>query len=201
MWWPRKRRPRADRALAEPLEPRILYAADLAAAAMLTDITPAESAVHARPIDAEGDYAATPASTASAAPPAVEAPAPAAVRSTLPLNFEVNAGQVDASIDFIARGSGVGIALADGNATLVLRDGERTDVVTMTLADARDDAVAHAEGEVTSRSNYLIGSADRWLLGVANHAAVRYEGVYEGIDLRYYGNERALEYDFLVAPG
>jgi hypothetical protein len=30
---------------------------------------------------------------------------------------------------------------------------------------------------------------------------VKYEGVYSGIDLVYYGNQRQLEYDFIVAPG
>ena len=30
---------------------------------------------------------------------------------------------------------------------------------------------------------------------------MRYQGVYDGIDLRYYGNQRQLEYDFLVAAG
>jgi hypothetical protein len=30
---------------------------------------------------------------------------------------------------------------------------------------------------------------------------VKYEGIYSGIDLVYYGNQRQLEYDFVVAPG
>src|ERR1035437_1313921 len=29
----------------------------------------------------------------------------------------------------------------------------------------------------------------------------QYEGVYPGIDLVWYGNQRKLEYDFVVAPG
>src|SRR5438445_3007099 len=28
-----------------------------------------------------------------------------------------------------------------------------------------------------------------------------YSGIYSGIDLSYYGNQRQLEYDFMVAPG
>ena len=31
--------------------------------------------------------------------------------------------------------------------------------------------------------------------------AVKYTGVYPGIDLVYHGNQRLLEYDFVVAPG
>ncbi|MBI2829078.1 MAG: SBBP repeat-containing protein, partial [Acidobacteria bacterium] len=34
-----------------------------------------------------------------------------------------------------------------------------------------------------------------------SYARVRYESVYPGVDLVYYGNQRQLEYDFVVAPG
>jgi len=30
---------------------------------------------------------------------------------------------------------------------------------------------------------------------------VRFEEIYQGIDLKYYGKDRHLEYDFLVSPG
>jgi hypothetical protein len=36
---------------------------------------------------------------------------------------------------------------------------------------------------------------------VATYAKVRYEQVYPGIDLVFYGNQRQLEYDFVLAPG
>ena len=38
-------------------------------------------------------------------------------------------------------------------------------------------------------------------LGESTHASVRYEDVYEGVDVRYYGNGGQLEYDFIVAAG
>ncbi|MBL8378493.1 MAG: SBBP repeat-containing protein, partial [Burkholderiales bacterium] len=205
MWWRKKRRTSAALLLAEPLEPRILYAADLAAGLMLADAADLDdSASQTRVLDAAGDYTAMPpaeVATASGSPPAAAAATQTIPTGTLPLNFEINAGQADASVDFIARGNGVGIALADGNASMLLRDGQSSHVVTMRLAGARDDASAHAEGQVTSRSNYLVGSADTWLRDVANHASVRYDGVYDGIDLRYYGSERSLQYDFIVAAG
>ena len=34
-----------------------------------------------------------------------------------------------------------------------------------------------------------------------SYAQVKYESVYPGVDLVYYGNQRQLEYDFVVAPG
>ncbi len=36
---------------------------------------------------------------------------------------------------------------------------------------------------------------------MAQYGRVRYTDVYPGIDLIYYGNRQALEYDFVVAPG
>ena len=35
----------------------------------------------------------------------------------------------------------------------------------------------------------------------STYAKVKYENVYAGVDLVYYGNEHQLEYDFIVAPG
>ena len=207
MWWRKRRRPVVERPLAEPLEPRILYAADLAAGLMLAGVadTPdAGATAEQRVLDTTGEYvspAAAQIAATAASPPAVDAAAMAVQRGRLALGFETNVGQADAGIDFIARGSGVGIALSDGNATLTLHDGNHSDVVRMTLAGAAAEVSAQTEGEVTSHTNYLIGNPQEWLRNVANHAAVRYDGVYDGIDLRYYGKERALEYDFIVAAG
>ncbi|HEY7167885.1 MAG TPA: SBBP repeat-containing protein, partial [Candidatus Binatia bacterium] len=52
-------------------------------------------------------------------------------------------------------------------------------------------------------TNYFIGNDPRkWRTNVPGYAKVKYESVYPGIDLVYYGNEQGhLEYDFLVAPG
>jgi hypothetical protein len=36
---------------------------------------------------------------------------------------------------------------------------------------------------------------------VPNYARVKYANVYPGVDLVYYGNQRQLEYDFVVQPG
>jgi hypothetical protein len=51
-------------------------------------------------------------------------------------------------------------------------------------------------------SKYLLGNdPSRWRTGIPNYGRVEYQGVYPGIDLVYYGNQRQLEYDFVVAPG
>ena len=123
-------------------------------------------------------------------------------RDGLGLNFETNLGQAAAGIDFIARGSGYKLTLQDGNATILLNDGAGASAALhMVLQDAAANVAGVAEGDIISRTNYLVGEASQWLQNVPSHASVLYGGVYDGIDVRYYGNQRQLEYDFVVAPG
>ena len=56
--------------------------------------------------------------------------------------------------------------------------------------------------ELPGKANYFIGNdPKKWRTDVPTYAKVKYEGVYPGIDLIYYGNQRQFEYDFVVAPG
>ena len=49
--------------------------------------------------------------------------------------------------------------------------------------------------------NYLLGNDPReWRTQVPTYGQVRYDGVYPGVDLVYYGNQGKLEYDFRFAP-
>jgi hypothetical protein len=51
-------------------------------------------------------------------------------------------------------------------------------------------------------SNYLVGNdSAAWRTSIPQFAKVRYEEVYPGIDLVYYGSGGRLEWDFVVAPG
>src|SRR6266542_3161600 len=66
------------------------------------------------------------------------------------------------------------------------------------------DPAPQMEGldRLPGRSNYIIGrDASGWRRNVESFAKVRYRSVYPGIDLIYYGNQRQIEYDFVVAPG
>ena len=50
--------------------------------------------------------------------------------------------------------------------------------------------------------NYFIGNdPQKWHTDIPSYEAVRYQGVYPGVDLLFYGREQRLEYDFVVAPG
>ena len=124
---------------------------------------------------------------------------------------------------FLSRGRGYNLFLTNREAVLVLTKSEkpaprRRRRRTATLAQkkpkrqstvlrtqfvaANPAAKVTGEEELPGKINYLIGKdPSKWRTGVSTYAKVRYEQVYPGIDLVYYGNQRQLEYDFVVGPG
>ncbi|HEU4892653.1 MAG TPA: SBBP repeat-containing protein [Vicinamibacterales bacterium] len=122
------------------------------------------------------------------------------LRAALPLSFEANRGQTDPRVQFVARAPGYDLFLTAGGA--ILSPANAISPVTMTLVGARHAPSAYGVGELTGRSNYFIGGDPRqWRTEVPHFRRVRYDDVYPGVDLIYYGNNRELEYDFHVAPG
>ncbi|MGA2966748.1 MAG: SBBP repeat-containing protein [Terriglobales bacterium] len=72
----------------------------------------------------------------------------------------------------------------------------------MKLRNANPAAKVIGMDELAGKSNYFIGNDPaKWRTNVPTYAKVKYEGIYSGIDLVYYGNQRQLEYDFIVDPG
>ena len=72
----------------------------------------------------------------------------------------------------------------------------------MTLVNANPQSPAAGHDELPGKSNYFIGNDPaKWRTNIPTYAKVKYQGVYPGVDLVYYGNQGRLEYDFVVAPG
>lgn len=75
-------------------------------------------------------------------------------------------------------------------------------VLNMRIVGANPQAHISGLGKQEAQSNYFIGNdPSRWHTRVANYEKVRYAGIYRGVDLVYYGNQKQLEYDFVVSPG
>ena len=122
----------------------------------------------------------------------------------LPLSFETNQGQTNPSVDFLSHGRGYTLFLRPGEAVLALNPAKPaadSAYIRMDLIGANPKAPISREDPQTTRTNYFLGNDPRkWRTDVPNYGRVRYRAVYEGIDLVYYGNQRRLEHDFVIAP-
>ncbi|HEY0083603.1 MAG TPA: SBBP repeat-containing protein, partial [Pyrinomonadaceae bacterium] len=75
-------------------------------------------------------------------------------------------------------------------------------VLRMKLVGADAAAAAAGVDELAGKVNYFKGNnPEEWHTDVPTYGRVRYSEVYPGIDVVYYGNQKQLEYDFVVAPG
>jgi hypothetical protein len=71
----------------------------------------------------------------------------------------------------------------------------------MKIEGASPNPKVSALDELEGRSNYFIGNdPKKWTSDVPLYKKVRFQSVYPGIDLLYYGTQGQLEYDFVIAP-
>lgn len=137
----------------------------------------------------------------------------------LPLSFEINKGQIDQSVKFLAHGNGYDLFLTSTEAVLRVQKPRalKLDNSKETSADANvregtvlrlkmlgANAASEAEGqeELPGKVNYFTGNDPaNWHRNVPTYKKVHFKDVYPGIDVVYYGKQRELEYDFIVAAG
>jgi uncharacterized protein (TIGR03437 family) len=104
----------------------------------------------------------------------------AALALSLPLHFEPNRGQSPGEVRYVAATRRYSVALFD---TAICVNSPHADSVCMNIPRAR---VEPAEVLPTA---------------IANYATLWYKSVFPGIDLKIYGSEQDLEYDWIVQPG
>jgi uncharacterized repeat protein (TIGR01451 family) len=140
----------------------------------------------------------------------------------LPLQFEANRGQTDRQVKFLSRGSGYSLFLTPTEAVLALSKPSgkrpavssqppakaerpakvRTTVLRMKIEGANPHPQVAGTEELPGKVNYFLGSdPKKWHTNVSTFKKVCYHNVYPGVDLVYYGNQRQLENDFVVARG
>ena len=143
----------------------------------------------------------------------------------LPLSFEENVGQTAQEVRFVSHGAGYELFLTPQEAVLALRTPVSHDLsprhrfataralrnasrartmtaVRMRFEGANPAAQISGTDELLKKTNYFIGSDPRkWHADVPSYGRVKYAGIYPGVDVVFYGNQRQLEYDFVVAPG
>jgi hypothetical protein len=95
------------------------------------------------------------------------------------------------------------LLLAGQEAVMVLpSDSSSSATVRMKLVGAANTSASQPENLLPSVSHYYIGDDPKqWHPNVPNYERVKFDQVYPGIDLVYYGNQQRLEYDFVLRPG
>ncbi|MFN7998688.1 MAG: SBBP repeat-containing protein [Bryobacteraceae bacterium] len=138
-------------------------------------------------------------------------PCVAATVITAPLSFEPNQGQAGSAIQFVTHGPGYGLYLTPGTVILDLGRQQTSrsslaqaavDSIRMTLIGANTAAHPVPADRQSGVVSYFIGNdPKKWRSGLPTYGKVTYPQIYPGVDLVFYGNQRQLEYDLILAPG
>ncbi len=121
-------------------------------------------------------------------------------KSSLPVAYEWNLGQLDGRYQFLARGAGMNLFLAPTEMVVDLGNGRGT--VHAQFEGANAAAQAERLGPPDTMTNYFIGAdPTKWITDVPMYGRVRYRDVYQGIDVEYHGQDGNFEHDFVVRPG
>jgi Beta-propeller repeat len=159
--------------------------------------------------------------------PVLTAETSARVRASLeasPLAFEANQGQTDPQVKYMARGSGYTVFLTANDTVFALHSSSqasatrpsqnrggttqsvaqknRTAAIHMHLVGGNPQSRITAGSQLPGRSNYFIGNdPSQWHANVAQYARISYRDAYPGVNMAFYGVQKQLEFDFIVAPG
>jgi len=143
----------------------------------------------------------------------------AVMRSEFPLTFEANKGQTDRHTKYLAHAPGYRISLSANKVLFQIRAtsvgiskklslgnrellNQEVAAPGLEFEGADPRATATSEQLTSEKSNYLIGDDPRhYLRNIPHYGRVRFNRIYPGIDVIYYGARGQLEYDLVVAPG
>ena len=141
-------------------------------------------------------------------------------RAAWPLFFEEGPAQNGPATNYLARGRNYQIFVSPAEVDFALyrkeeapsggsvrreqaiarRPGE-TRLVRMRFLSADGQPAITGAGPLEARVNYLVGNDPKgWRRQVPTFSQVSIQDLYSGINVRYYGTQQQLEYDFTVAP-
>jgi len=115
-----------------------------------------------------------------------------------PLAFVDMRAVTRGDVAFSSRGNRCAILLKRDGISLRGRAGS----IGLTFLGANPNPKIEGVMPQSGHSNYLFGNdPSKWRTNATNYSRVHYGALYPGIHLVYYGNQRQLEYDLVVAPG
>ena len=141
----------------------------------------------------------------------------------LPLYFIQNNGQIDEKVKYYEKGmnhstfftqEGVYLSIINKrykhahthsrfvNINATKQEMPAEEFLKLTFLDANKNPVIMAEDIQEGKVNYFIGNdPEKWKANIPTYKIVLYKDIYKGIDMKFYGNSRSLEYDVVVNPG
>ncbi len=122
----------------------------------------------------------------------------------LPLYFIENKGQVDKQVRFYEKSSRHTTYFTRKGVYFSLIKAGKYEVESLKLNFERANAKPQIlpMDKQKHQVNYFIGNdKSKWKNGISTYKTVVYKEVYPGIDVKFYGNNRQLEYDLVLAPG
>lgn len=115
----------------------------------------------------------------------------------IPLSFAENVGQAAREVRYTGTGPGIRAWFEDRGT--ILQQGEAA-IRTNFVGGAVPRIVA--EEPLGAHANYLRGSdPNKWQTGVELYSAIRYRGVWPGVEIRYRAEQDSMKADYFVAPG
>jgi hypothetical protein len=138
--------------------------------------------------------------------------------ANIPVTFQENLGQWDKKILFQGTSPAWGATISfmnDGLSFGFCRDtkqiemGEKAPAVVpheymvwnMEFKNSNPNVQLSSEEKEESHINYLIGKeASKHITGVPAYRILKYNNIFENIDIRYYSKAKSLEYDFILKP-
>jgi len=134
----------------------------------------------------------------------------------LPLSFIRNDGQIDDKVQYYERGRGHSTYFTSEGVYLELissRESEsstpqlhnnslQSKAIKLSPIGSNKNTKIIAEGMQKGKVNYFVGNdPEKWKSNIATYQSVVYKDIYQNIDMKFYGNNRQMEYDVIVKPG
>lgn len=115
--------------------------------------------------------------------------------------FEENTGQFDPVVRYAAHAGPTTIFVTEDGAIICEDRPCSPRPVKLRLIGSNPHPRFEGTDLLHGRINYFLGrDSIKWHSGVPTYAQVRSRSVYPGVDLAYYFDDSALEYDFTLAP-
>ncbi len=118
----------------------------------------------------------------------------------IPLYFIPNKGQVNQKVRYYAKTSSYTLWVTDEG--MVFDIGSRRLLSNLNFLNTNPNFDIKPLQKTEYRVNYFIGNdKSNWVSGVQASKSIQFEDIYPGVDVKVYGKDKNIEYDWILKPG